>query len=620
MSPNRTPPRGRQRAAALPRIPNSRNVVAKRSGASLSRRLGLLRVVMLIGVAVLVIQLVNLEVVRSSYFQRASADQLLDTVQVPALRGTVYDRTGAVLCISVPTRQVVADDLLIKDPAVEAAALAPLVGLRERTLAPMLEEDNGNVVLTPNVSVRAAATLEADQLPGISIIDSSERSDPDGSLAETVLGGTNVGPGAAGLESQFQSLLAGQDGEERVFESPSGVTLPNAQAVIVHRPVQGTGLELTIDAPLQYVTEQALGDELAASNGLTGTAIVLDTRTGQILSMASLVNRKERDSRIPGARAWPTPTGIPGIYETQNNLAVTNMYEPGSVFKIVPFSAALADHVITPTTAFSVPDAVRIDGSLFHDAETHGVERLTATQILEYSSNIGTYEITNELGESRLLAQVQRLGFGRVSGLNFPGEASGILMDAAGWSPTDIVSLPIGQQDAVTPLQVVDAYNTIANRGVFVTPSLVRAKVDADGTLDPARRPGQRRVLPVAVANELVKMLVQVVAGGTGTEAAVPGYTIAGKTGTAQIPVAGEAKYLTGAYNATFVGFAPAQHPELTMIVMIQRPTPVIYGGDVAAPVFARVMAYALHRYGVPTSGPGRTTTTGGSSDYQDVT
>ncbi len=312
MSPNRTPPRGRQRAAALPRIPNSRNVVAKRSGASLSRRLGLLRVVMLIGVAVLVIQLVNLEVVRSSYFQRASADQLLDTVQVPALRGTVYDRTGAVLCISVPTRQVVADDLLIKDPAVEAAALAPLVGLRERTLAPMLEEDNGNVVLTPNVSVRAAATLEADQLPGISIIDSSERSDPDGSLAETVLGGTNVGPGAAGLECQFQSLLAGQDGEERVFESPSGVTLPNAQAVIVHRPVQGTGLELTIDAPLQYVTEQALGDELAASNGLTGTAIVLDTRTGQILSMASLVNRKERDSTDPRCARLADPDGHPG--------------------------------------------------------------------------------------------------------------------------------------------------------------------------------------------------------------------------------------------------------------------------------------------------------------------
>ncbi len=177
------------------------------------------------------------------------------------------------------------------------------------------------------------------------------------------------------------------------------------------------------------------------------------------------------------------------------------MYEPGSVFKIVPFSAALADHVITPTTAFSRPRHGadrRLPVPRCRDSTA--LERLTATQILEYSSNIGTYEITSELGESRLLAQVQRLGFGRVSGLNFPGEASGILMDAAGWSPTDIASLPIGQQDAVTPLQVLDAYNTIANGGVFVTPSLVRAKVDADGILDPARRPGQRRALPVAVA------------------------------------------------------------------------------------------------------------------------
>jgi len=291
------------------------------------------------------------------------------------------------------------------------------------------------------------------------------------------------------------------------------------------------------------------------------------------------------------------------VYASQNNLAVTSTYEPGSVFKIVPFSEGLTDGVITPTSRFDVPDYVRIENRVFHDAEQHGLERLSATQILEYSSNIGTYEISSRLGETGLLSGVQRLGFGQPSGLGFPGESAGLLMNAQGFSPPDVAALPIGQEDAVTPLQVLDAYNVIANGGVFVTPSLVRGHVAADGTVSKIAAPGQRRALSPTVAAELDKMLVRVVQGGTGTQAAVSGYTIAGKTGTAQIPYPGRAAYIPGAYNATFVGFAPAQHPVLSMIVVIQRPTPVIYGGSVSAPVFARVMGYALHRYGVPTTG-----------------
>jgi cell division protein FtsI (penicillin-binding protein 3) len=319
---------------------------------------------------------------------------------------------------------------------------------------------------------------------------------------------------------------------------------------------------------------------------------------------------------------WPTPTGISGVFESQNNLGVTTTYEPGSVFKIVPFSEGLNDGVITPTSRFAVPDYVALDGHLFHDAEQHGLEHLTTTQILEYSSNIGTYEISSRLGEDRLLSGIQRLGFGQPTGLEFPGESPGLLVNTTTFSPTDVASLPIGQVDAVTPLQVLDAYNVIANDGVFVTPSLVRATLGADGDVTKVPAPAEHRALAPAVAQELVKMLVRVVAGGTGTQAAVSGYTIAGKTGTAQIPVPGQAAYIPGAYNATFVGFAPAEHPVLSMIVVIQRPTPVIYGGSVSAPVFARVMSYALHRYGVPTSGRvDAPSLAGGSVSFlQDVT
>jgi len=337
--------------------------------------------------------------------------------------------------------------------------------------------------------------------------------------------------------------------------------------------------------------------------------------------MSSLVNTKQPDSSLPANIVWPTPTGIPGVLESQMNFPVTTTYEPGSVFKIVPFSEGLADGVITPTSPFSVPDYVTIDGHVFHDAEQHGLEHLTATQILEYSSNIGTYEISHRLGEYRLLGGIQRLGFGQPTGLGLPAESSGVLIDPGHFSPTDIAALPIGQVDAVTPLQVLDAYNTIANGGIFVDPSLVRANLGADGTIVRLPAPGQHRALSPLVANQLVKMLVRVVAGGTGTQAAVSGYTIAGKTGTAEIPAL-RGGYIPGAYNATFVGFAPAEHPVLSMIVVIQRPTPVIYGGTVAAPVFARVMGYALHRYGVPTSGhvTGPALPGGSVSFLQDVT
>jgi cell division protein FtsI (penicillin-binding protein 3) len=595
----------------LPRRPASaRVVVAARAGTLSRRRLRLIRALVLIGV-------------RAAHFARLSSNQLLQNVTVPALRGSIYDRDAQILAMSIPTSMAVADDYLIKDPMSDAAALARLLGIPAAKLVPELEEKNGYVVLSSDVSSASTATLTKDQLPGISLIASSVRSNPDGSLAATVLGGVdNAGMGSAGLEYEYQQLLAGQSGSERVLETPYGVSLPSGHVVVLQRPIAGESLELTLDAPLQYVTEQALGQELVASNGLNGTAIVLDTQTGQILSMASLVNTNQRDSTLPAPQTWPAPTGIPGVRDAMNNLAVTQTYEPGSVFKIVPFSAALLNNVITPSTHLSVPDYVVIDGKVFHDAEEHGLEDLSATQVLEYSSNIGTYEITRALGESRLLAGVSRLGFGQPTGLNFPGESEGLLASAQTFSPTDIAALPIGQVDAVTPLQVLDAYNTIANGGVFVAPSLVRATISADGSMTKAPASATRRALPASIAQELTQMLIRVVEGGTGIEAAIPGYVVAGKTGTAQIPYPGRAAYIPGDYNATFVGFAPAQHPVLSMIVVIERPTPDIFGGDIAAPVFARVMNYALHRYGVPAT-PGMIAQTGGTgsvSVFQDET
>jgi len=311
------------------------------------------------------------------------------------------------------------------------------------------------------------------------------------------------------------------------------------------------------------------------------------------------------------------------VTEAPTNLALTQLYEPGSVFKLVTFSAALQDGLINPSTTFTVPDQITLDGSVFHDAEAHPTEQLTATQILAQSSNIGTAEIAQSLGEGRLLAQVKKLGFGHMTGLQFPGESAGLLAGPSEWEPTDLVSLPIGQVDAVNAQQVLDAYNTVANGGVFVQPKLVLATVAPDGSATATALSPTHRVLSPATDTALNEMLQQVVVQGTGTAGSVLGYAVAGKTGTAQIPTPGKDSYVPGAYMASFVGYAPADHPVFSAIVVLNRPSP-IFGGTVAAPVFSQIMSYALHRYHIPTS-PGAPTTgepasTSGTSQAQDIT
>ena len=270
------------------------------------------------------------------------------------------------------------------------------------------------------------------------------------------------------------------------------------------------------------------------------------------------------------------------------------------MFKLVTFAGALEAKAIQPTKVFTVPDHFTLDGHLFHDAETHPVLKMNATDILAQSSNVGTSQIARLLGEAGLLAETQNLGFGEYTGIHFPGESAGLTINAQTWSPTDYVSMAIGQVDAVTPQQVLDAYNAVANNGVFVTPSLVRGIVDASGSVTSAPGASSRRVMSAETASTLTAMLRQVVLVGTGTNAVVPGYAVAGKTGTSQIPIPGRSGYLAGDYNATFVGFAPASNPVFSAIVVLSRPTPQYFGGEVAAPVFSTIMSYALHRWGIP--------------------
>ena len=624
--PQRSLPRGRLRARTSPVRPTTTSAV------SFQRRIRLVRLILAAAMLLLVARLIDVQVIHSGSYQAEARSESAAPITLSSLRGSVYARDGSLLADSVPTEDVIADDFQVTNPRQTARALAPLVGIPASKLAPELHRHSGYVVLAKQVSQGDGQKISADAIPGITLVQDAKRVEINGNLASPVLGSIDAaGRGSGGIEYEENSLLSGTNGKKTVTESPSGIALPQSNSGEPASGRAGQSVELTLDTQLQYETEQAVAQAIESYHAVSGTAILMDVKTGQILSMANLASTHPNATAATAATTTPATPGTAGgipigpkdaVTEASNNTAVTQLYEPGSVFKLVTFSAALQDGLINPNSVFTVPDQISLDGSIFHDADPHPTERLTATQILAQSSNIGTSEIAQILGEQRLLSQVGNLGFGKPTGLDFPGESRGLVATAAQWEPTDFVSLPIGQVDAVNALQVLDAYNAVANGGTFVQPKLVQATISQSGTVHDTAASPTHRVFSPSIDGELTTMLEQVVSSGTGTSAVVPGYTVAGKTGTAQIPTSGKDAYTAGAYMASFVGFAPAVNPTFSMIVVLDRPTP-IFGGTVAAPVFSQIMSYALHRYDIPTT-PGAATqgvtAQSPSSQAQDIT
>jgi cell division protein FtsI (penicillin-binding protein 3) len=536
-------------------------------------------------------RLVDLQAFSGAEYATIASGQVANVQETPALRGGIYDRNGTVLAISAQRSNVVADPYIITSPGPEAVRLSGVLDVPYESIYADLKKDSGFVYVARLVDQQVANEVAALGLPGINLIPTTERIDPAAPLASSLIGSVAAsGDGDSGLEYQYNSLLSGASGTLSDEESPSGIVLPDAPTT-GNTGHDGDGVELTLDEPLQYVAESALSSALVSTHALSGTVIVMNVHTGDVLAMANLVSNPANSE----------------VSEAQQNLALTSVYEPGSVFKLVTFTAALQAGDISPTSVVTVPPEMTIDGSVFHDAETHPTEKLTATQILAQSSNLGTIEIAEKLGEQAVFDQMQRLGIGRVTGLGFPGESPGIVEPLAHWGPTDLASTVIGQNTAVTPMQVLDMMNTVATEGTYVPPRLVQAIVSPDGKLEDIPKQKTHRELSVPVTSQLTGMLEEVVSDGTAPGAAVPGYTVAGKTGTAQIPNQNAPGYQPGAYMATFTGFAPAQNPALSAIVVLKRPTP-IFGGVVAGPVFSQVMSYALERFGIPSetgSAPG---------------
>jgi cell division protein FtsI (penicillin-binding protein 3) len=521
-------------------------------------------------------------------------DQRVKYVTLAAERGGIFDRNGHELALSLDRQTVWADPRVIKHPAEVAAKLAPVVGVDEFELRSRLSQHNkAFVYIARKVEPDVATAVRKLGVTGVGFAPESKRYYPSGDLAGPVLGSVGLdNDGQGGLEYALEGTLAGRPGELTVERDPTGSDLPGTERT-VQAAQRGVDLVLTIDQSIQYETERALVDEVNAVDAKGGMAIVIDVQTGDILAMANV------DGETADSPARPSPS-------TAQNRTVADVFEPGSTNKVVTIAAALEAGIVTPDTVLPTPWMLVIDGTKFEDVEAHPTE-MTVADILQHSSNVGTITIARELGKVRFDAAVRNFGFGHYTGLDFPGEAPGIILPLANYNDTSMASMPIGNGLAVTALQMLDVYVTLANNGVARQPRLVAATIDDDGTRRDLPLGTTRQVISPETAKTMREMLARVVEGGTGVNAAVPGYTVAGKTGTARKPPYEHPPYR---YVASFVGFAPAENARLATIVVIDEPARQFFGGTVAAPVFSRIMQHALavERVTGTTSTPGTLT------------
>lgn len=542
-------------------------------------------------------RLVNVQVVSADTYRELAEQQMEREVELPATRGRIYDRDGQPLAMSLSAATIYANPQVLRDHDLDAtevaAELAPLLSKPFDEVAALLEKDAPFVFLARQLPREVGEQITAMDLPGVGVLDEPKRTYPAGRLAAEVIGFAGVdNTGLSGLERAQDERLAGEPGTLRLERAPGGVTISAAPRT-VKSAKPGSDLVLTLDRHIQHAAEQTLEEALSAHGAKGGSAVVMEVGTGQVLAMAS----------APGYR--PTEIGSTPPHRRANQ-AVTTLYEPGSVSKVVTIAAALEEGVVQPEERFTVANGYTSGGQRFRRSTHHEQDRLDVGEVLAASSNVGTIQIAERLGAERLHDYLTRFGYAERTGLEFPGEPAGLLPDVEDWSGTSLPTIAIGQGVATNLLQITLAFDTIANDGEATQPTLVRGSVGPDGTLDPDEPPRTRRVVSPETASAMRDMLTEVVEAdyGTGHAAAVPGYRVAGKTGTAQKASTDARGYEPGKYMASFIGFAPADDPELVVGVVLDEPSPETLASRTAAPVFAEIMGSALDHRGVKPDEP----------------
>ena len=545
-----------------------------------NRRIRLLLGVFVLLFGVVFVRAAYLQVVRGPHYSNLAQSQHRETQKTPAGRGTIFDRTGVELAIGEQTTTVFADPQQVRNAvAVSRAAHAVLGVDRNKLYSQLLDKTNRFVYVKRFADPADALKLQKRGLAGLGFYPEEQRTYPQGRVGAQVIGYAGVdNKGLTGLEIEYNRKLTGRPGSRTIVRDGRGQAID----VIKSAPEQkGADLWTTIDHTIQAQAEAVLRQTVTDWGAKAATAIVLDPTSGEVLAMA----------QAPGYDANNSPKVN---LDLQRNRAVTDTYEPGSTFKLVTVTGVLSEGLVTPNTTYTLPYSIQVADRVIHDAENRGTETFSVAQILKYSSNVGAITLAEKLGATKLDAWIHRFGFGKATGIDFPGEVEGQLLPLEEWSGSTIGNVPIGQGIAVTPIQMASVYAAVANDGVWVQPHLV-SRVGGRVPFTPSKR----RIMSTAVDKEIRSMLTQVVEAGTGTAAAIPGYTVAGKTGTAQKPD-GHGGYSGSKYVASFVGMVPASKPRLVVLVMVDEPSAAIWGGSVAAPAFAQIAKFDLQYLEVP--------------------
>ena len=545
----------------------------------IERRIGLLFAGFLLCFLLIVCRAFWLQGVQGAQLASEAVSQQTKVVKVPGLRGSMLDRRGNKLASSEDAATIFATPYQVKDPPRTAAKLAPILEQSKEEVLSALTEESGFSYLAQRVDLGAAAKVEALHLEGIGQLPDSRRTYPQGDMAGQVIGAVgSENQGLTGLEAGEEGVLHGTEGEQRIVEDALGDPI---RTETVQEASDGEDIQLTLDPVIQQETEHALAEvgETYAAKG--ATAVVMDPRNSQILAMAN----------------WPPvdPSDLSSASsEDLLNKATGFTYEPGSTFKAFTVAAALEEKLVTPETAYTLAPTIQVADRVIEDSHPRGTETLTVSQILAHSSNVGAVTIGLQVGSEKFSRWINRFGFGRPTGVEFPAEEQGLVPELDEYSGSTMGNLPMGQGLSVTPIQMMAGYAAIANGGILKRPQLIERIGDEE-----VHEPKGRRVITPEVASQVREMLEGVLGpGGTASEVSVPGYTLAGKTGTAE--VAENGTYSETKYIASFIGFAPARNPRFLAAVIVDEPQGEIYGGSVAAPAFGQIAAFALPYLGVP--------------------
>lgn len=548
-------------------------------------RLFLLSAVMIGFVLVLIGQLVRWQIVeRERFLEMAAAEHQGARIVAPR-RGTIVDRNGLPLAMNVVTYDVSAAPNLVSDPYLAADRLWTVLNRPRDELIGLLSQDVPYVPLARGVSMSVGETIEKWGLSGITVEPSPHRFYPEGSLAAHALGFVNVaGQGFYGVEGFYNDLLEGEEGVLHGERDPWGEIIPIGESQW-QPPREGRSLVLTLDRDIQFMVEQELAAAVERYQAQGGTVIVMDPNTGAILAMASYPTYNPNTYyQVEDERLFTDP-------------AVGDHYEPGSVFKVITMAAALDAGVITPDTPFYDSGSIEVGGRVIQNWDKSGRGNVTMTDVLVFSLNTGAAHVSTSLGAERFYAYVRRFGFGLKTEVELAGEVPGVVRVPGDpeWHESDLGTNAFGQGLAVTPLQMVTAVSAVANHGLLPRPYIVAQIVDQDRVI--AARPYLQQAIAPEVAKELTEMMVAVVERSAKL-VAVPGYRVAGKTGTAQMPIPGG--YDPNSTIASFVGFAPADEPRFIVLVKIVKPTTSPWGTEVAAPVFKRIAEQLFLMMGIP--------------------